>query len=301
MSNVAVQALSATGATSGSKTKQGERKGNPLLVWLAVAALVGLAWLVAHLFPVELASKAEYNLGLIGGLLMLTLFLYPLRKHLKVFQRWGAVKHWFLVHMIIGLGGPWLILVHSQFHIGSVNAAVALFCMLIVAGSGVVGRFLYVEIHHGLSGEKVNLRELQAQAGFNSSEVKSQLHFAPGVEQRLNEFQAYALPASASALRRWWLFFVVGLRRRSVGYQCGEELRRVLRARAQERNWDRQKYRRRVRAARRLVLDYLESVQRVSQYTSYVRLFALWHVLHVPLVYMLVLSAIAHVVAVHMY
>jgi hypothetical protein len=61
------------------------------------------------------------------------------------------------------------------------------------------------------------------------------------------------------------------------------------------------KYRRRMRGARRLVIEYLESVQRVSHYTIYVRLFSLWHVLHVPLVYMLVLSAIAHVVAVHMY
>jgi hypothetical protein len=33
----------------------------------------------------------------------------------------------------------------------------------------------------------------------------------------------------------------------------------------------------------------------------YERLFALWHVLHVPLVYMLVAAAIAHIVAVHMY
>ena len=49
------------------------------------------------------------------------------------------------------------------------------------------------------------------------------------------------------------------------------------------------------------MLNYLDSVQRVSQYAAFVRLFSLWHVLHVPLVYMLVLSAIAHVVAVHMY
>jgi hypothetical protein len=301
MSNIAVQALSSTGANAETRKQQAERKGGALLVWLAVFGLVGLAWLITRLVPLELASRAEYNLGLIGGILMLTLFLYPLRKHVKAFQKWGPTKHWFLVHMIIGIGGPFVILVHTQFHLGSVNAAVALFCMVIVAGSGVVGRFLYVEIHHGLTGEKVNMRELQAQAGFNSSEVKSQLHFAPGVEQRLMSFQSYALPATPTAWRRWWLFFAVGLRRRSIGYQCGEELRRVLRSRARDRNWDRQKYRRRVRAARRLVLDYLQSVQRVSQYTSYVRLFSLWHVLHVPLVYMLVLSAIAHVVAVHMY
>ncbi len=43
------------------------------------------------------------------------------------------------------------------------------------------------------------------------------------------------------------------------------------------------------------------AVQRVAQFGVFERLFSCWHVLHVPLVYMMVLSAIAHVVAVHMY
>jgi hypothetical protein len=39
----------------------------------------------------------------------------------------------------------------------------------------------------------------------------------------------------------------------------------------------------------------------VSQFTAYERLFALWHVLHVPFVYLLVLTALFHVFAVHAY
>jgi hypothetical protein len=300
MSNVAVQELA--GVAEGSAEQKKVRKSSgPIAVWLGVFTLVGLAYALTRLYPIPQGSDTEYNLGLWGGILMLVLFLYPLRKHVRVFQKWGATKHWFLAHMIIGIGGPFLILVHSQFHIGSLNAGVALFCMCVVAGSGVVGRFLYVEIHHGLTGQKVNLRELQAQAGLNSNEVKSQLYFAPDVEKRLREFQAYALAASPNFLRGTWRFMTISLHRRGLAYQCNEELRRLLRQRARERNWDPQKYRRRVRSARRLVLNYLDSVQRVSQYAAFVRLFSLWHVLHVPLVYMLVLSAIAHVVAVHMY
>ena len=47
--------------------------------------------------------------------------------------------------------------------------------------------------------------------------------------------------------------------------------------------------------------DYLSSVQRAAQFATWERMFSWWHVLHVPLVYMLVLSAIAHVIAVHIY
>ncbi len=38
-----------------------------------------------------------------------------------------------------------------------------------------------------------------------------------------------------------------------------------------------------------------------SQLAVWERLFSLWHVVHIPFIYLLVLSGIVHVVAVHMY
>jgi hypothetical protein len=40
---------------------------------------------------------------------------------------------------------------------------------------------------------------------------------------------------------------------------------------------------------------------RVAELDSYERLFALWHVLHLPLFFMLLVAGIAHVIAVHLY
>ena len=59
--------------------------------------------------------------------------------------------------------------------------------------------------------------------------------------------------------------------------------------------------RRRKRRARRLVDQYLHAVVRVAQYSAYERVFALWHVAHLPFVYLLVISAVVHVIAVHAY
>lgn len=50
-----------------------------------------------------------------------------------------------------------------------------------------------------------------------------------------------------------------------------------------------------------MLKGYLRELQDVAQFRAYERLFSLWHVLHVPFVFMLVFSAIVHVVAVHMY
>jgi hypothetical protein len=55
------------------------------------------------------------------------------------------------------------------------------------------------------------------------------------------------------------------------------------------------------RHARKLVRRYLAAVVSVAQFSVYERVFALWHVAHVPFVYLLVVSSVVHVVAVHAY
>jgi len=272
--------------------------------WLlvpAVGALVVLAWLVSHYGGYTPASDLGYNLGLAGGIAMLFVFLYPLRKHVRALHSWGATKHWFALHMACGIGGPFLILAHSGFHIGSINAGVALTCMLLVAASGIVGRFIYVRIHHGLYGTKATLRELQGQVGLNSQEVKSKLHFAPRVEEWMTAFESVAVEPPRSLLHGAWLFVAMGSHRRRASRRCRRELARVYREIARERDWEPDKQRRRLATASRLVEAYLSGLQRVAQFSTYERLFSLWHVLHVPLVWMLALSAVAHVVAVHAY
>ncbi len=242
-----------------------------------------------------------YYIGLVGGIMMLLLLLYPLRKHVAAMRNWGAVKHWFAVHMVLGICGPILVLAHSTFHMRSTNAAVALVCMLVVAGSGIVGRFFYTKVHRGLYGEKLNLKELQSETGLESAEIESRLHFVPSVEKRLMEFQNYALAKRAGLGAEVLRFLTLGLRRQGVYRACRRELQAALQVSAAARGWDGAKYQRRFRAANGLVREYLNASQRVAEFGVYDRLLQLWHVAHVPLVYLLVISAIAHVVAVHMY
>ena len=86
-----------------------------------------------------------------------------------------------------------------------------------------------------------------------------------------------------------------------VYFRCAAELHRPLRQIAQRRQWSAADRARREYLARKLVRRYLASVVRVAQFTAYERLFSLWHVLHTPFVYILVISAVVHVVAVHAY
>ena len=45
----------------------------------------------------------------------------------------------------------------------------------------------------------------------------------------------------------------------------------------------------------------LDAGRRVAEYRLYARLFSLWHVLHIPLFFMLLIAGIVHVIAVNVY
>lgn len=269
-------------------------------IYLAMGLLTALAWWVTTLKLFTPGSDAGYWLGVVGGVTMLLVFAYPMRKHLRVMQRWGAGKHWFVLHMCVGVVGPVIILAHSTFTIGSINAGVALVSMLVVAASGVVGRFLYVRVHQDLHGQRLNLAELR-QAIHGEASALQRLEQAPQVQQALLDFEAASLRAQGrvgsllwGALGLWWL-------RLRTERRCRALLKTSLAAQGRTQAWSRTEQRRQRRAARTLVHTYLDMVQRIAQYAAWDRLFALWHVAHVPFVYMMVLSAVAHVVAVHVY
>lgn len=283
------------------KQTRGRRQPGFVEFVFAVVLLIGAAWLIGYWGDYTPASEIGYNLGLTGGIMMLVLFLYPLRKHLRFMHNLGPAKYWFALHMAMGILGPLFILAHSRFHVGSINAGVALACMTLVAGSGVIGRFIYIKIHHGLYGHRASLHEVRAISGLNSQEVQSKLAFAPRVEAALTEFEARVLNAKGGVLSRAWAFVSLPVRARMLYLRCAYELADLYARQAAMRNWEPAKRQRRLKAAKQVVLAYLRGVQNVAHFSTYERLFSLWHVLHVPLVYMLVLSAIAHVVAVHMY
>jgi len=279
-----------------------EARGVPgWLLVLSVAALVGAAWLVVRSTDFRAGSPIGYNLGLAGGIGMLLILLYPLRKRLRILRGWGATKGWFATHMMLGIAAPLLILVHSRFQIGSVNAGVALTCMLLVASSGIVGRFIYTRIHHGLYGQRMTLAELQSQAGLNAGELHSKLSFAPRVEQWLRAFEAAATERPRNFVHGLWRFFTIGLRARWTERRCVREFAHVYRMHARSFGWDAARQQRHLAGGREFIGHYVQGAQRVAEFARYERLFSLWHLLHVPLLWMMLLSAIAHVVAVHAY
>ncbi len=272
-----------------------------VMVYLVITALVLAVWQFSKMGYFQAGDDTGYWLGVAGGVMMVLLFSYPLRKHFNFSRNWGRVKWWFLVHMVLGVGGPLLILLHSTFRVGSLNAAVAMYSMVAVAVSGVIGRFIYARVNRGLHGEKASLRDLQTRAGLEEADARSRLAFAPEVEARLIAFEQRELKARVGWFTYTRQVFWLPLQQWLTYRRCVAELRLSLRTLAQQQNWSHNDLLTREKYSGKLVWQYLQAVTRVAQFTAYARLFSLWHVAHIPFVYLMVISAVVHVVAVHAY
>jgi hypothetical protein len=264
---------------------------NLLLLWLLVVALTYLGWLVAHGTYYKSGEGLGYNLGLAGGLMMLILLLYSARKHLTFMQGLGKLKYWFKIHMTLGVLGPVLVLFHTTFRLGSMNATIAFYCMLLVAGSGLIGRFVYTRIHKGLYGSRSTLKEAHTELAGSSGEVKSKLHFFPKVEAKIKKFEHNALEQKRGFLAGVWHFLSFDARRMLLAWRCKRYIYLKLGPNKKDLADE----------ASQLVSQYLKQIQTVAQFKKCEQIFSAWHVLHIPLMYMMVATAIFHVIWTHMY
>ena len=248
-------------------------------------------------------DKVGYNIGLAGGLMMLTLLIYPVRKRIGFMKNWGILPKWFKWHMVFGVLGPALIVFHSTFMIGSVNAGVAMVCMLLVSGSGIFGRSFYTKIHNGLYGRNTSFQQLQGELD-GSKDVKSVFSFAPELQQKLVDFRNYAMNLSKGGRISVWNFLTLGFRVQWVTRTLIIELEDAMYANANERQWNDAQMKRLDELFYHnadFIRSYLITLRDLAQFSTYEKLFSLWHVFHVPLVYMLAFSSIWHVIAVHRY
>jgi hypothetical protein len=274
----------------------------PRVAAVLVAFIIAAGWLasgVEHLTP---ESGLGYWLGIAGSAAMLCLLVYSFRKRFKAARSIGSVRFWFNTHMMLGIAGPLLILFHTNFKLGPLNSNIALFSMLIVACSGVVGRFIYGKIHMGLHGRRARAKELLAEADKLNHYLGEQMKAGALVSRELNAFSdSIASEVRASVLTSLWSGAVLAVRARRMRASLLTKAKRVIRIEARTSGWSRRQRRDRQQRIVELVTGYSEAVLKAAELAFYERLFALWHVLHLPLFFLMLAAGLIHVWAVHQY
>ncbi len=273
----------------------------PLLFGSATVVVLWLGWLNRDDSGLTPENGVGYWLGIVGGGLMLLLLLYPLRKRIRMLRALGSVSFWFRTHMILGVLGPVLVLLHANFKFGSINSNVALVAMLIVAVSGVVGRYLYGKIHVGLYGRKTEVKEILADADALKKAVGDDLPVADRIVEKLGAFAQLGTVTPRNVLTGFLSLPVVSVRAKVVRMQVIADARQVIAIDGARLGWSRKVRRQRLARVTELVTLHVAAVKKAAAFAFYERLFRLWHVFHLPLFFVLVIAAAVHIYAAHFF
>jgi hypothetical protein len=274
--------------------------GYALAALAALAIVVGY-WLTRGRELFDTQDGFGYWLGVAGASLMATLLLYPLRKRVRFMRRLGATRHWFRMHMVFGVLAPVLILYHCNFSLGSLNDTVALVCTLLVAVSGLIGRYVHAKVYVDLDGHRATLEQLSDSARITAVQRREAVALVPGLIERLTAYDTVVLMPPTGTLAVVLLPFKLAATTRFEAWRLARFARRELRLLAQRSDIVRAQQADLRQSVTGFIREHLKRVRRVAELGSYERLFSLWHVFHLPFFYMLVVAALIHVLAVHMY
>ncbi len=101
-----------------------------------------------------------HGMGIVGTLMILFgVFWYMARKRFRKLSRIGLLKHWLEFHIFLCVLGPILIFYHTSLKFGGV-VAIGYWSMVAVVLSGVIGRFIYIQIPRSLEGRELSLNEI---------------------------------------------------------------------------------------------------------------------------------------------
>jgi hypothetical protein len=290
-----------TGTTTGLLGPRTISLRTRVLLYLPVVVLTLVALWVAEERPYTAGSDFGYYLGLVGSCMMLSLFLYPLRKHVRILQKIGSMRGWFIAHMIFGICGPVLVLFHSTFQTQSLNATVAFWAMIIVTTSGILGRFVFTGMYVGLEGKKATLREMEMFLNKCSDEARHAFDLVPDVKSSLEEYRSNTMAARTFTWGKILNFLAIGWQGERLIAKARKQVLPMLRREARLKNWTRSKYLAEKKMFHELIEDYVNAIDMTARYTYWENLLAWWQLAHVPLAYVLLITAIVHVIAVHMY
>lgn len=101
------------------------------------------------------------GLGVVGIFLILFgVTIYILHKRYNILGKKIRLKYLLEFHIFLCTLGPILVLFHTAFKFGGI-VSIAFWSMVAVVASGVIGRFIYIQIPRTIEGRALSLNEVQ--------------------------------------------------------------------------------------------------------------------------------------------
>lgn len=141
--------------------------------------------------------------GIFGTLMIIVgVGSYMLRKRTKLLFNLGFLKHWLEFHIFLCTIGPLFVLFHTEFKFGGI-VAISFWSMTAVVLSGVVGRFIYIQIPRSIQGNELSMGEIAELNEGLTVRLRSEANLSPVIIGRIEamiESEGSAVESGAMAI-----------------------------------------------------------------------------------------------------
>ncbi len=224
-----------------------------------------------------------HGVGILGSFMMIIgVAVYMVRKRIRIFFKFGYLKNWLEFHIFLCSLGPVLVLYHTAFKFGGI-VAVSFWSMVAVVLSGVVGRFLYVQIPHTIQGQEISLKELNQMNENLTVHLRNDLKVSEKLLMRFKEFSS-SEKYKRIKLTDSFLFLVKDYLRIRV-------LLKELKNELKKSSLSRKQYSEIIKTSKsKLIIS-----KRIGMLRTMQKFFKYWHIVHLPFAITMFIIMFIHV------
>lgn len=223
-----------------------------------------------------------HGLGIVGSLMLVTLFIYSVRKRIAFFRNWGKLGTWLNYHIFLGIAGPILITFHTAFKFGGL-ISISYWSMIAVMLSGFIGRYIYVKIPRRKSGLELSLQEIQLR----HDDLIQNLKETYGLnDEQLSLIESYSKSnqIKQKGIIGLFSFLYLDLIGLIQFHTFIKQLLNKIQVPVEEQN-----------NVKQLIKKDIQLSRQIAFWDAAHKLFHYWHVIHKPFAYTMVIIMFIHI------
>ncbi|GJM34280.1 MAG: hypothetical protein DHS20C18_32810 [Saprospiraceae bacterium] len=222
-----------------------------------------------------------HGLGITGTLLILIgVTSYIARKRYNFLSRFGRLKYWLEFHIFLCSLGPVMILFHTAFKFGGI-VSIAFWSMVAVVASGIIGRFIYIQIPRTIEGRELSLNEVK--------QMKTDVREILSGSYQLDETSYRTILESTKIQNREKKGYL--LTRIINKYFEDKKAVREIKKALKQNNLSKSD----IQKVTKLLKNEISLNNRIERLQTMQKLFKYWHVAHMPFAIIMLVIVLLHV------
>ncbi len=221
------------------------------------------------------------------ALMLVGVLLYSTRKRLGLLRGRGPMRTWLNLHIYLCLSGPFLVALHTAGKLRGLGVY-SFWSMMIVAGSGIIGRWIYQQFPRTIKGELMSLEEIRNEQAERRARLSTEFKLAPEQLAAIDDVTERSVgrigKGTGGGLRALPRLLADDLARPF-------RLARLRRRLRQERNLARHE----ARAIFDLIGRQVATARKVAFLDTFRTLFGYWHVVHLVFFAAMLVLLVLHV------